>query len=60
MAQITLNLPDDLISRLSSVKEKLPQIIELGLRELNASSQIGFKGSADILEFVASLPTELE
>jgi hypothetical protein len=60
MAQITLNLPDDLISRLSFVKEQLPQIIELGLRELNANSQLGFKGSAEVLEFLASLPTESE
>ena len=60
MTQITLNLPDDLISRLSSVKEQIPHIIELGLRELNATSQIGFKGSAEILEFLASLPTSEE
>ncbi|HEY9701988.1 MAG TPA: hypothetical protein V6C58_06060 [Allocoleopsis sp.] len=60
MTQITLNLPDDLISQLSYVKEQLPQIIALGLRELNASSQLGFKGSAEILEFLASLPTESE
>lgn len=60
MTQITLNLPDDLVSRLSSLEQQLPRIIELGIRELNASSQPGFKGAADILEFLASLPSPEE
>jgi hypothetical protein len=60
MTQITLNLSDDLISQLSSVQEQIPEIIELGLREFNANSQIGFKGSAEILEFLASLPSPQE
>ncbi len=55
MSQITWNLPDDLIVRLRSFEAQLPQILELGLRELNASSQKGLNGVADLLEFLASL-----
>ena len=32
----------------------------MGLRELNASSQIGFAGVAEVLEFLATLPTPEE
>ncbi|WP_202223920.1 hypothetical protein [Okeania sp. KiyG1] len=38
MPQITLNIPDELISRIHYFEEQLPQILELGMRELNASS----------------------
>jgi len=55
--QVTLNLPDDLASKLSAFQEQLPQILELGLREVNATPQTGFSGIADILEFLAELPT---
>ncbi len=58
--QITLDLPEELVSRLSSLEDKLPQILELGLRELNASSQTGFAGIAEVLEFLATLPTPEE
>lgn len=60
MSQITLNIPEELSLRLRSLEAQLPQILELGLRELNASSQPGFKGAADILEFLASLPSPEE
>jgi hypothetical protein len=60
MTQIVLNLPEELSLRLRLLEAKLPQILELGLRELNASSQPGFKGAADILEFLASLPSPEE
>lgn len=55
--QITLDLPDDLAPQLDAVQNKLPEILKLGLRELNASSEKGFVGVADILEFLAELPT---
>ena len=35
----------------------LPKIFEVGLREFKASSSIGYKSVADVLEFFASLPT---
>jgi hypothetical protein len=58
--QITLDLPDDLAAQLDAVQNKLPEILKLGLRELNASSREGFSGIADILEFLADLPTPEE
>ena len=37
-----------------------PQILELGLRELNAAGQSGSDGAADVLELLAALPTPEE
>jgi len=56
MASITLSLPDDLASQIRAQQEQLPRILELGLRELNAGSQSGFDGAADVLELLAALP----
>lgn len=58
--QVTLNLPDDLAAQLNAVQGQLPQILQLGLRELHASPQMGFSGIAEILEFLAGLPTPEE
>jgi hypothetical protein len=55
--QINLDLPDDVVAQLHSLEDKLPQILELGLRELNAMTQVGFSGLAEVIEFLASLPT---
>ncbi len=60
MASITLSLPDDLASRIRAQRQQLPRILELGLRELNAGSQSGFEGAADVLELLAALPTPEE
>ncbi len=60
MAEITLNLPHELVLRLDGLEEQLPEIFELGIRELNASNQTGFKGFAEVLEFLASLPNPEE
>ncbi len=57
---VTLDLPEELAARLNSLEDELPQILELGLRELDAISQSGFKGSAEVLEFLARLPTPEE
>lgn len=54
--QVTIELPDTLAINLQSHKGKLPQIFELGLREFKASSSIGYKSVADVLEFFAGLP----
>ena len=56
MSAITLDLPDDLAERLRALADRLPRILELGLRELDASSQSGFSGASDVLEFLANLP----
>lgn len=58
--RVTLDIPDELATRLSLLEDKLPQILELGLRELNAISQTGFAGTAEVLEFLAQLPTPEE
>ncbi|MEL7352539.1 MAG: hypothetical protein AAF171_07180 [Cyanobacteria bacterium P01_A01_bin.116] len=58
--QITLDLPDDLAARLKGVQDQIPQILEFGLRELEAVPQEGFSGLSAILEFLAGLPTPEE
>ncbi len=60
MESITVSLPDDLASRIQAQPQRIPQILELGLRELNADSQFGFDGAADILELLAALPAPEE
>lgn len=57
---VTLNIPEELAARLNLLEDKLPQILELGLRELNATAQLGFEGAAEVLEFLATLPTPEE
>jgi hypothetical protein len=58
--QITVEIPDDLALRLSPLQAQLPQILELGLREWNADGHSGFSGLAEVLEFLAGLPTPEE
>lgn len=60
MSAITLDLPDELAERLQALADRLPRVLELGLRELDASSQEGFSGTSDVLEFLAGLPTPEE
>ena len=55
--QVTFELPDDVAAQLHPLEDKLPQILELGMRELNANTQSEFSGVAEVLEFLASLPT---
>lgn len=58
--EITLNVPDELATRLRPIETQLPRILELGLREWSAAAQHGFKGAADVLEILAGLPTPEE
>ena len=60
MSSVTLELPDELARRLKPIADQLPEILELGLRELNAAGQSGFQGAAELLEFLAGLPTPEE
>ena len=60
MSLITLNVPDELAVRLRPLEKQLPRILELGLREISAGAQPGFVGAAQIMEFLASLPTPAE
>src|SRR5437870_5619659 len=56
MSTITLQVPDELADRLRDHEARLPEILELGLRELNAETQGRFEGAAEVLEFLAGLP----
>lgn len=58
--EISINVPDDLALRLNPVSQQLPKILELGLREWTALEQPGFSGLADVLEFLAALPSAEE
>jgi hypothetical protein len=58
--QISVEVPDDLAVRLSLLQDQIPQILELGLREWNADAQSGFAGLAQVLEFLANLPSPEE
>jgi len=58
--EITLNIPEEMVIRLRSVEEHLPQILELGLREFNATAQSGFEGIAEVVEVLAGLPNPEE
>jgi hypothetical protein len=57
MMQLTFDVPDAVAARVSVVPQSLSHILMLGLRELDAESLIEFQGVADVLEFLASLPT---
>ncbi|MCI5120025.1 MAG: hypothetical protein D3908_02300 [Candidatus Electrothrix sp. AUS4] len=58
--EICLNIPDELFLRLQTHRNRLIQILSLGLRELEAKPSGSFTGLTDVLEFLASLPTEEE
>ncbi|MEO8073241.1 MAG: hypothetical protein ABI686_08320 [Acidobacteriota bacterium] len=58
--QVTIDLPENLAVNLKSHKGKLSRIFELGLREFEASSAVGYKSVAEVLEFFAGLPAPAE
>jgi hypothetical protein len=60
MQQVTFDLPDEVANQLRPFADKLPQILKLGLREFQAIDQEGFSGMAEVLEFLAGLPTAEE
>lgn len=60
LAPVQLEVPQELAVRLRPFKSQLPKIIELGLREWNAAAQSGFEGAAEVLEFLARLPSPEE
>jgi len=57
---ISLNIPEDLSTRLRTLQDQLPRILELGLRELNATAQSDFEGATEVLETLAGLPAPEE
>lgn len=58
--EITLTVSEDLASRLRPMEDQLPQILELGIRELNARQGGTFAGLAELLEKLVSLPSPEE
>ena len=58
--QLTFDVPDAVAARISVAPNSLIHILMLGLRELDAENLIEFRGVADVLEFLASLPTPQE
>lgn len=60
MTTVTVELPRDLAQRLQPLSDRLPDILEMGLREWQAAGQPGFQGTAEILELLATLPTPEE
>ena len=60
MAAITVELSEDLASRLQQYSGQLPKLLEFGLREMNASTAYKFTGAAEIMEFLAGLPSPEE
>jgi hypothetical protein len=62
---ITLDVSNDLGTRLHPFKQELPRLLELGLRELglnqiSQSSSSEFRNLNDVLEFLAKLPSAEE
>lgn len=58
--QVTIDIPENSAVRLQLNKGELEKIVELGLRKFRASSLVGYKSLADVLEFLAGLPTAEE
>ncbi len=56
---VTLTIPDELANRLQAVEGRLPEILELGLREW-LSTPSDYAGLSDLLETLAQLPSPEE
>ncbi len=54
MTSVTVELPRDLAQRLESHADRLPDILETGLRQWQAAGQPGFQGTSDVLELLAT------
>jgi hypothetical protein len=50
--QITVNVPDDMMKQLEPLRDELPQILALGLQQIQANPTQGFSGSTEVLEFL--------
>ena len=58
--QITLDLPEDLFSKISGLEAQIPEVLALGLDELTARPQEGVNGFSEVMNFLANLPTPEE
>jgi hypothetical protein len=57
--ELTLPIPDELATRIRAVEDRLPEILELGLREW-LSAPARYAGLNDLLETLARLPSPEE
>jgi hypothetical protein len=57
--ELTLTIPDELVSRIRAVEDRLPEILELGLREW-LSAQAHYAGLNHLLETLARLSSPEE
>ncbi len=57
---VTANVPNELAMQLRPFEKPLPRLLEYGLREFNATNQVGFRGMNEVLELFAKLPTPEE
>lgn len=55
--QITIEVPDELEKELKALKERLPEILEHGLRELRFEQDTAIQDETTIVELLASQPT---
>ncbi|MCU0570055.1 MAG: hypothetical protein MUF49_26205 [Oculatellaceae cyanobacterium Prado106] len=61
MTQITIDIPDDLAQRLQQFQGQLPQVLELGLQELETQQRsTNFLDEKDIILLLASQPAPEE
>jgi hypothetical protein len=60
MSSVTLDVPDELAERLRLLADRLPRILDLGLRALTAEAPAEYAGAAEVLELLARLPTPEE
>jgi hypothetical protein len=57
MVEITLQVPENLAERLQAVRERLPEILEIGLQY---SRPLSIRAYAQVLDFLATAPTPAE
>lgn len=55
--QITIQVPDALGAQLQQVQDRLPEVLERGLRDLQAASSPGEHDARAIIDVLASQPT---
>jgi hypothetical protein len=56
----TITIADDLANQLKPYETQLAEILELGIREWQARSEIGYNGMSSVLEKLAILPAPEE
>jgi len=54
---ITIRVPDDLGRQLEQYRDRLPELLERGLRDVQGDDSLGVNDAAEILAVLASQPT---